>query len=128
MPLAFNSDSGESRLQGLVLFLPLRAYEVEFVAHFEHGRVDPLKGDGERCANLEHVVQQFTLAPGVEPGKLTERVLDLLAVPDLASPAQVVEIAAWATRSMKGQRPGKTYMGTLTSFASARNAHFVREY
>ena len=81
-------------MRGLVLFLPLRAHEVEFVAHFENGRVDPLKGDDERCANLEHVVQQLTLAPGVEPGKLAQRVLDLLAVPDLASPAQVVEIAA----------------------------------
>jgi len=40
------------------------------------------------------VGQELELAPGVQAGKLAQRVLDLLAVPELAGPPELMKVTA----------------------------------
>jgi len=70
----------------------LQREQVELAADVDHGRVDALEGHGQRLPDLEDVVNELAAARGVEPGELAQGVLDLLAVPELAGAAQVVQV------------------------------------
>ena len=92
---AFDSDGGEAHLQGLVLFLPLRGsarLNSSLTSRTAASMPSRATTSDARILSTWSSSSRWLLA--IEPGKLAQRVLDLLAVPDLASPAQVVEIAA----------------------------------